>query len=356
MICACVNDVSESEFIDLLRKTRDFVIAFINANPDEFKKVKAVGFETLVCDRAKEAAVGTVFEGKIEQTGPHAFPDIIARKYYGIEVKTTTADKWASTGNSVLESTRQDGVERIYLFFAKFGGAFDVKYRPYQDCLYDIAVTHSPRYQINMDLKEGETIFDKMNVRYDDLRRNDNPISRVKAYYRRQLKEGEELWWIDQDDDAKAVSPIIKPYKELDSENKERFIAEAMILFPEIFGSSAVKFERAAVYLITRYNVVSANLRDYFTAGGQVRVNVGRKKTRLPRVFYNMYVRASLIKSVINGIDEDALKYFWRAEKISEDRLNQWKKLIKSYRADDKFALTAADVFDAGLSSGQKTK
>ncbi|MBU0634374.1 MAG: hypothetical protein KKB82_04715 [Candidatus Omnitrophica bacterium] len=351
MICARVDDVAENDFIELLRKTRDVILKHFKTNPAELKKIKAVEFETLVCENAKKAAKGTIFEGKIEQTGLHAFPDIIAKKYYGIEVKTTTADKWVSTGNSVLESTRQDGVERIYLFFAKFGGAFDVKYRPYQECLYEIAVTHSPRYQINMDLEEGETVFAKMNIRYDDLRRKENPIAYVKNYYRGQLEEGEELWWIDQDDDARAVSPIIKPYKDLDAESKEKFIAEALILFPEIFGSSSVKFERVAVYLITRYNVVSANLRDYFTAGGQVQVIVRRKKIKLPRVFYNMYVRTSLIKSVIRDIDEDTLKYFWRTDKISENRLTQWKKIIKVHHIDNGATLTAADVFEAGLAN-----
>lgn len=142
MICARVDDVSEIDFVVLLRKTRDVILKRFKSNPEELKKTKAIEFETLVCESAKKAAKGTIFEDKIEQTGLHAFPDIIARKYYGIEVKTTTADKWVSTGNSVLESTRQDGVERIYLFFAKFGGVFNVKYRPYHECLYEIAVTH----------------------------------------------------------------------------------------------------------------------------------------------------------------------------------------------------------------------
>jgi len=138
-------------------------------------------------------------------------------------------------------------------------------------------------------------------------------------------------------------------------ENKERFIAEVMILFPEIFGSSVVKFERVAIYLITRYNVVSANLRDHFTAGGQAQVIVRRRKVKLPRVFYNMYIQANLIRSVIKDVDEDVLKYFWQTDKISENRLTQWKKIIKSYHVDDKFTLTAADVFSSGLASAQKT-
>lgn len=351
MICALVKDASESEFVDLLRKTREFVIEYVNSHPKEFKLVKALNFETLVCKSAKIAAKGTVFEGKIEQTSPHAFPDIIAKKYYGIEVKTTTADKWVSTGNSILESTRQEGVERIYLFFAKFGGTFDVKYRPYQDCLFDIAVTHSPRYQINMDLKENETIFDKMNISYDDLRRKDNLISQVRDYYRNMLEKGEELWWIEQDDDTGAVSPIIKPYNELDAKNQEKFIIEAMILFPEIFGSGKLKFERVAIYLITHYNVVCAHLRDPFSGGGQEEATIHRKRVRLPRIFYNLYIRANSIKSTISNIEEDTLKYFWRTNKISESRLTQWKNMIKLFSIDKKSTLTAADVFEAGLKS-----
>ena len=31
------------------------------------------------------SARGTIFEGKIKQTGAHAFPDIIANKFFGID-------------------------------------------------------------------------------------------------------------------------------------------------------------------------------------------------------------------------------------------------------------------------------
>ena len=80
------------------------------------------------------------------------FPDIIAEKYYGVEVKSTKENHWTSTGSSIVESTRDKNVENIYMLFGKLGGkTAEFKCRPYEDCLSDIAVTHSPRYLINMN-------------------------------------------------------------------------------------------------------------------------------------------------------------------------------------------------------------
>lgn len=35
-------------------------------------------------------------------------PDIVAEKYYGIEVKSTVSDKWKSVGSRILETTREE--------------------------------------------------------------------------------------------------------------------------------------------------------------------------------------------------------------------------------------------------------
>src|SRR3989338_10408595 len=120
------------------------------------------------------SAKNTEFEGTIQLVTGHRFPDIVAKQYFGVEVKITKQDHWRSTGNSVLESTRVEGVERIYLFFGKLAVSPEFKIRRYEECLYDIAVTHSPRYLIDMDLEGGKTIFDKMRTRYDDLRNSGN--------------------------------------------------------------------------------------------------------------------------------------------------------------------------------------
>ena len=345
MIYIAKLNAKEKDFIALLEKSRKLMLIFLS----DKKNISPTYFEMIVFEQMREAAKGTTFEGTIKQTGTHAFPDIIANKYFGVEVKMTANDHWTSTGNSVLESSRIEDVERIYIVFGKFGGKLDIRYRLYQECLPEISVTHSPRYRINMNLPSGKSIFDKIGVDYDTLRNNPNSIQKIKDYYRSQLKEGEELWWIDQDGDDKAVSPIIKPFRGLSDKEKENFVVEAMILFPEMFGNSSTKFERAAAYLIAEYNAVSANLRDLFTAGGQIKFKVKGKNVVVPQLAYRLHVRAKAIEKKIGELDAKTLAYYWRSDELESDRLKQWKKLL-----DDKFALVksgvkASDIFGAGL-------
>lgn len=345
MIYAEKQNAKEKDFVSLLEKSRVLMLNFLG----EKKNISSTYFETVVCEQMVEAAKGTDFEGTIKQTGTYAFPDIIANKFFGVEVKMTTNDHWTSTGNSVLESSRIEDVERIYIMFGKFGGKLDIRYRLYQECLPEVSVTHSPRYRINMDLALGKSIFDKIGIDYDTLRKDENAIKKIKDYYRGQLKEGEELWWIDQDGEDKSVSPIIKPFRSLSDKERENFIVEAMILFPEMFGNSTTKFERAAAYLIAEYNAVSANLRDLFTAGGQVKLKIKGKSILFPQLAFRLQSRAKAIEKKIEILDAEKLRFYWRSEKLEKVRLNQWKKLL-----DEKFSLIksgvkASDIFDAGL-------
>ncbi len=340
-------NVKEKDFKELLEKSKVLMLSFL----EDKKNISPSYFETIVYERTSDAAKGTIFEGTIKQTGTYAFPDIIANKYFGIEVKMTTNDHWTSTGNSVLESSRIEDVERIYIMFGKFGGKLDIRYRLYQECLPEVSVTHSPRYRINMSLSPGKSIFDKIGVDYDTLRKDPNPIRKIKEYYRSQLKEGEELWWIDQDEEN-SVSPIIKPFRSLSQKEKEDFIVEAMILFPEMFSKSTTKFERAAAYLISEYNAVSANLRDIFTAGGKVRLKINGRNVFVPQLAYRLHIRAKAIKQKINKLDAKTITYYWRSDKLESARLDQWKKLLNdkfSVIGSNKLNLRASDIFTAGL-------
>jgi len=343
MIYAKKKNATEEEFIALLEKSKILLLKYLTRK----KNISPTHFETVVFKKMTEAAQKTIFKGTIYQTGTYVFPDIVANGYFGVEVKMTVKNHWTSTGNSVLESSRIKDVERIYIMFGKFGCELDIRYRLYQQCLPEISVTHSPRYRINMDLPEGQSIFDKMGVDYDTLRKSDNPINMVKNYYRERLKDGEELWWIDPEQD-KIISPVIKPFRGLSKKEKENFIVEAMILFPEMFGDSTTKFERAAAYLITEYNAVSANLRDIFTAGGQMEIKVKRKKIIVPKIYYNMFVRANAIKKKIDELPEEILKHYWRVDKLDKNRLLFWKRLLDKKSSDD-LSISALDIFRSGL-------
>jgi hypothetical protein len=352
MIFVDKNTVQEDHFLSLLSNTKTNCLTELQTMRTEAIQLNGDKFETLVYNNSVKASMHTEFEGHVIQTGPHAFPDIIANGYFGMEVKVTKDNKWSSTGNSILETTRIDGVERIYMFFGKLGGGTDIKYRPYQDCLSEIGVTHSPRYKIDMDLLEGESIFDKMGIAYDELRKEKNPISKIKDYYRKQLRDGQELWWIDAQVEERAVSPIIRPFRMLPENEQHRFITESMILFPEIFGGTRQKYERPAAYLITEYNTVSASLRDEFTAGGQATIPVKGIEVLVPKIFFHLLENAKDIDSLLKDLSEEKLKYFWRTEHIETPRVEQWKRMIDDHAYIQLEGVSASNIFEWGLRNG----
>ncbi len=344
MIYAATKLAKESDFIVLLDKTKND----LNRNLVAIKKMAPLDFENNVRDEMRTAAIGTIFEGKIKQTGPAAFPDIVANDFFGVEVKMTAKDSWTSTGNSVLESSRIAGIERIYIMFGKFGGSAEIRFRLYQECLPEISVTHSPRYRIDMELPKGKSIFDKMKIDYDVLRKEPKSIQTIKAYYRGKLKADEELWWIDQESVESSVSPIIRSFKNFKKEEKVDFEVEAMIFFPEIFGAKQAKYERLAAYLITSRNAVSANLRDQFSASGRGNILMDGKAVKVKKIFFKLFNNAKKIEKSIKSIAPEKLAYYWRVERVNDNPLGQWKELIDANMISVGEP-TAGEVFDAGL-------
>jgi hypothetical protein len=349
MIVLNKPDVPEAAFVSLLERTKTNCLEQISK--EKIKNISPTPWENIVFNNATKSAKNSPFEGHIIKTGKHSFPDLTAKRYYGIEVKMTEGKKWSTTGNSALETTREEGVERIYIFFGKFGGKPEIKFKPYQDCLYDIVVTHSPRYLIDMDLPLEKTIFKTIGVDYDSLRTDENRIAKIKEYFRSQLKDGQDLWFIDKKE--LVSSPIISPYRKLTMQTKNNFVAESMILFPEIFGPSAIKYERSAGYLLKTYNAFCKNLRDPFSGGGQKDVIVGNRAHRVPKIFFHLYENANLIKLKIGTIESETLGFYWRLSKIPSKSVNSrisfWKERLNASAASILRGVTAYEVFEAGL-------
>lgn len=285
----------------LLEKTQNLVLSRLKAQAN-LSKIDGSAFESLVCETMKEAAIGTIFEGKLVQTPDREFPDIVDNEYFGVEVKVTKKNDWKSIGNSVLESSRVINIEKIYVLFGKLGGDVGVRVRSYEECLSGIAVTHYPRYKIDMDLAEGKTIFDLMGISYDSLRNDTNPVKPIRAYYSSTLKEGQELWWVSDDlDESTASTPVIQTFSSLSSDKKTRLKAEAFILFPEIFSNSTTKFENVAAYWITKHNIVCPNVRDIFTAGGQVTLlDSAGNEYRAPQIVGELIRLAPIVEKLLN--------------------------------------------------------
>ncbi len=313
-------------------------------------------FELIVFENAVIHANDTPFKGKLRHTDDREFPDIIASELFGIEVKATKKDDWTSIGNSVLESSRVKTVEKIYMFFGKLGGSPDILFRNYEECLKGIAVTHYPRYQIDMLLKAEDSIFSKMGTDYDTIRKSKNPVTQIRTYYSQQLKEGEGLWWIDDDIEREApLSPVIKNFVSLDAADKDAIKADIFVRFPEVFTNSSKKFEKVPAFLAARYGVVTANLRDNFTAGGQVTISYRNKDYRLPQITKELCRLAMLVSTALSQADEVLLSNAWQ-KKIPnfENSEKAWMDELDKITSDMGYDVRLSDLYSAAKSGEVK--
>jgi len=292
---------------------------------DYYLNKGGVSLEKDVYRFVNEKAKDTIFEGKIELISGQKFPDIVAyvnsNKAYGLEVKTTKSNTWKSTGSSIFEGTRVGDVKSIYLLFGKLSSPIEFRCRKYEECLYDVAITHSPRYLIDMNTVENESIFSKVGVEYDTLRQLDNPFKPIKKYLRQGLKEGEDLWWVDNNDES--VRDLgVKLWGNLQQEEKEELRILALAHFPILLSNNPKKYARLATWLVSKFGIVNHALRDTFTAGGQI--NIGG--VMLPKIYNHISGNLDDIINIVKTISEDDISYYWEIDAPVKDHIAEWKK------------------------------
>lgn len=300
-----------------------------NENPKRYGTLLGSKLETEIVDVLKETSKNTPFENSIELVSGQKFPDIVAKKMYGIEVKTTNQNHWKTTGSSVTEGTRVNDVERIWLLFGKMCNPIEFRCRPYEECLSEVVVTHSPRYLIDMDLQQGATFFDKINVPYDNLRTQHDPIRTVVAYYKKQLKAGERLWWMGDDSQNSASNIVIRLWNNLERKEQERLKLKGYVMFPELLGTRNDKFNRFVLWLATQ-SIVCPNIRDQFTAGGQGEIELqGKHFTKIPQIILRFFQNFEKIKQLLYEISNDELSDAWNCP-IGDftDRMYIWKQKV----------------------------
>lgn len=283
-----------------------------------------------------ECARGTPFHGSLQLVSGASFPDIVAGRFYGVEVKSTAKNHWTSIGSSILESTRIEDVERIFLTFGKLGRPVQFVSRPYEECLSDIAVTHYPRYRIDMCLAPGETIFDKMGVSYDTLRRMENPVEPVSQYYRSKLKPGEQLWWAGAHVEE-AAPATVRLWSALSQEEKRELRSLGYALFPELVAGD---YKRYALWLVTAKGVVNTHVRDEFSGGGQApMMTTEGVEVRMPATFGRIRKYKERIERIISEADEDTLKEHWGYLDIPANRIWDWcNRIALASKADVRLA------------------
>lgn len=296
-------------FGELMQKTECLMNEQAKNKSDVYRNLSAIQVENISVETIKRACDNTPFHAdEIKLISGQRFPDIVAEKYYGVEVKTTKANHWMSTGSSIVESTRDLNVEDIYMLFGKLGGDVpEFKCRPYEDVLYDIAVTHSPRYLINMEIDKNETIFSKIGVPYNEFRKSSDAIDKVRCYYRekaRKTKRQEMPWWITSDNSESAVSFNIRLWNTLSLEEKRSLLAKCMILFPEALNPAKRpdKYNQTTLWLCSYQQVVMPNIRDLYSAGGRITHVDGKKlKKNVPQVFNQIIQHIDLIRDMLQN-------------------------------------------------------
>ena len=187
------------------------------------------------------------------------------------------------------------------MLFGKLGGKPEFRCRPYEDCLYDITVTHSPRYLIDMDIDKNNTIFAKMHTSYNELRTSRDSIAQVRRYYRDLIKTEKKNvmpWWLDEIED-KSNNLIVRHITSISSEEKQRVIVQMYLLFPSCMIES--NYIEPAMWLVAYHKIVCHNMRDYFSAGGKARYLNGQKlKNPVPAIVKRFIDIAPIIKNEIN--------------------------------------------------------
>lgn len=321
-----------AEFAELMRISTLRLNDYVKVHGKEYVKAKSDVVEELVCKMMTDCATGTPFEGTIKLVSGHKFPDIVAGGYYGTEVKSTKSNKWESFGNSIFENTRIKSVKRIFLTFGKMDSPIEFLSKPYEECISGVVVDHSPRYHIDMRIQEkgGLSIFEDLGVTYDEFRTipDSVQVKMIAKKSKERLKEGESLWWHPDQEDI--ITPqTIKLMSTLETEEKEKLIAEAYCYFPELFSKNPKKYRQYVLWLITDKNIATGNARDGFSAGGQIDICLKSGViVRVPAVIGKLKKYNNLIKDIIQDAPSGVLKDRWKVDRIKKNRVRQWTSII----------------------------
>lgn len=339
----------EEAFARFMQVTTEALRMDAQRNAEYYGKQNGEKLESVVLDKMRSFASSfDISPEDIRPTLKQHFPDILFGSRFGVEVKSTKEHSWTSTGSSIMESLREEQVKKVYLLFGRLSFPdIDFRCKPYEECLYDIAVTHSPRYLINMDLtSSSQTIFGKMQVNYDTFRESSNQIELVRDYYREKFrtsgKQGEMPWWIGEDANVSSAafpslqaSGNIRMWDIIDRTTQDGLKACAFILFPEILGNENTKFQNLALWLCSRYSIISSSLRDKFSAGGRGNIYVDDvlRWTKIPKTVCNLLLHLDTIRAVFtqHSFPYEDIRYCSNYFRPNVDLFEAWKQSVNHY-------------------------
>ena len=193
-----------------------------------------------------------------------------------------------------------------------------------------------------MEIKEknNKTIFDKLNVPYEKFCHDDDKIEIVRDYYIRQSRaEGKQEmpWWVGKKtievEDNDNV-PTIQLMNNKTADEIKWLKAEMVVLFPKVLNSD---YSEAALWLCTHRYLLSLNLRDLFSAGGQWNtLNERKLNVPYPAVFGKLMEVMPYVKKILTTDYDIELKEFnvdlLMKESKFDSWLNQVEKIFLNYK------------------------
>jgi hypothetical protein len=265
---------------------------------------------------------------------PQAFPDIAVGRM-GVEVKFTTNDVWRSIANSVLETNRIDDVDDIYVVFGKMGGAPEVRWGRYEDCVMHVRTSHVPRFEV--ELYPDRSLFDMMGIPYADFHRlpMSEKMRHIRLYARGRLRPGERLWWLEDADEPQHSLPLeVRLYTSLGREERDRVRAEAAILCPQVVkpGSARHKYDDAVLYLVTYHGILCHQGRDLFSAGSVA----NPENDDLGGVYIERALKLleSEMIAAADRLEEALFVEYWGVSVPKAERLAHWLAMADGYARD----------------------
>ena len=206
--------------------------------------------------------------------GGHAFPDVsITESHIGIELKGATSNR-KFNGNSVVASTMLPNLKKIFLMYW-IGSTGDIGYKDYFDCVATPVVTHSPRFQQEIDLDKNSSMFgtDPGKVgTVDEVIFSSNGIDSekiIKWMSDKAKRNSETPWWISTDESLPQGSTGLIKLTKVAADKKSQFMKYAFLGFPRILAKkSPTKYSGLFEWAIQTRSIYTD--RDDYSAKGKV--------------------------------------------------------------------------------------
>lgn len=265
----------------------------------------------------------------------HRFPDVIVTTdvgKFGIEVKSSKSKNWETLGGSINESTKVLGLDEIFILFGKnINNQINIKIKEFSQCVKSVAVTHSPRYLIDMDLDDGTDIFSLLNTSYEDVCAKESPFDVFKQYFKDKAKKSNTKFWFLSDEESERTSETfqnleLKFFKQLSSDEQRQLVCEAIVLYPQdLFGTTNSKYENSNLFFLSR-NIISNSMRDNFTAGGKEKCFGEDFPQKLQLLVNDDNLK--IINELLTSEPTIEMKNVYDTENINDIRM-QWNKTIE---------------------------